>query len=297
MINAQLVEVYVQRLMEAKDLTAEQRTDRTVRILQFQQAFKDLEASFAPVVPAPNDDMVKQQAEKQEKEDSDVGMQKQEAEKQEKEESDMVVVKQSEKQEKEESDMVVVKQSEKNQDNNNNKATNKQTKKKDEEKKTNDGGDAKKEADTIAKLKVEFRDAHLALMALFGYEYINRLPGYLYDGLPLNTMDKEEYQRRLIGADQELLSAAQVRDAEVERASTLSSDFEDKERIKRFAQKKYLDTVARINTGFHHFLHTITPIDAVAFNARRKELLDKKMAALRALRMLQIQGVEIGDLL
>jgi len=193
--------------------------------------------------------------------------------------------------------MVVVKQSEKNQDNNNNKATNKQTKKKDEEKKTNDGGDAKKEADTIAKLKVEFRDAHLALMALFGYEYINRLPGYLYDGLPLNTMDKEEYQRRLIGADQELLSAAQVRDAEVERASTLSSDFEDKERIKRFAQKKYLDTVARINTGFHHFLHTITPIDAVAFNARRKELLDKKMAALRALRMLQIQGVEIGDLL
>jgi len=264
MINAQLVEVYVQRLMEAKDLTAEQRRDRTVRILQFQQAFKDLEASFAPVVPAPNDDMVKQQAEKQEKE---------------------------------ESDMVVVKQSEKNQDNNNNKATNKQTKKKDEEKKTNDGGDAKKQADTIVKLKVEFRDAHLALMALFGYEYINRLPGYLYDGLPLNTMDKEEYQRRLIGADQELLSAAQVRDAEVERASTLSSDFEDKERIKRFAQKKYLDTVARINTGFHHFLHTITPIDAVAFNARRKELLDKKMAALRALRMLQIQGVEIGDLL
>ena len=101
MINAQLVEVYVQRLMEAKDLTAEQRRDRTVRILQFQQAFKDLEASFAPVVPAPNDDMVKQQAEKQEKEDSDVGMQKQEVEKQEKEESDMVVVKQSEKQEKE----------------------------------------------------------------------------------------------------------------------------------------------------------------------------------------------------
>jgi len=278
MINAEMIEAYVQRLMEDKNLTAEQRRDRTVRIRQFQQAFQELEASLlAPV-----------SAETKKKDDHDDLV-----------EASLALVSVGE------DDVVTMQQAKQQRERNkNNKAdavtmqqAKQQREDKAEEKTMANDGDAKKEGDTIAKLKMEFRDAHLALMALFGYEYINRLPGYLYDGLPLNTMDKEEYQRRLIGADQELLSAAQVRDAEVERASTLSSDFEDKERIKRFAQKKYLDTVARINTGFHHFLHTITPIDAVAFNARRKELLDKKMAALRALRMLQIQGVEIGDLL
>ena len=149
----------------------------------------------------------------------------------------------------------------------------------------------------VHKLKVEFKTTHQQLMALFGYEHINRLPGHLYDGLPVNTMDKEEYQRRMNGAEQELLSAAQVRDAEIARASTLSSVFDDKERIKRYAEKKYSDTVARIKSGLHHFLHTVKPIDACAFNAKRQELLDKKMAALRELRMLQIKGVDIGELL
>jgi len=237
------VNAYVQRLMEAKDLTPHQLSDRVDRILRFQQAFHDLEASLG-AERGDEDAALRQTAEQDGIEHEDL---KQRA----------------------------------------------------AEKNENEGGDTTmtEEEAMVHKLKVEFKTTHQQLMALFGYEHINRLPGHLYDGLPVNTMDKEEYQRRMNGAEQELLSAAQVRDAEIARASTLSSVFDDKERIKRYAEKKYSDTVARIKSGLHHFLHTVKPIDACAFNAKRQELLDKKMAALRELRMLQIKGVDIGELL
>jgi len=116
----------------------------------------------------------------------------------------------------------------------------------------------------IKHLKAQYAAAHAELVALLGTDHILNLAGSLYEVLPKNTIDSHEYKRIL--------------------DNMMSATMEN-------------DTHSSVKSGLLHFLETFTPIDTAAFTIKLHALLNAKAAALKELRMWQIQGVDIGELL
>ena len=112
----------------------------------------------------------------------------------------------------------------------------------------------------IKQLKAQYAAAHAELVALLGTDHILNLAGSLYEVLPKNTIDSHEYKRILENMIQE-------------------------------------ESAPHVKSGLLHFLETFTPIDTAAFTLKLHTLLNTKATALKELRMWQIQGVDIGELL
>lgn len=117
----------------------------------------------------------------------------------------------------------------------------------------------KKPPKSINKLKSQYLAAHTELVALLGTDHIISLAGSLYDVLPKNTIDSNEYKVIL--------------DNMVAHQET-----------------------PQVKSGILHFLETFTPINTAAFTVKLHRLLNAKTAALKELRMWQIKGVDVGPL-